>query len=84
MRSNVTGAFGKGQFTDKEEEAINAALQKRLGPNYISKVAHLPTPKFDGCNEMKSNDAISVNLPMKVMNCLPHLIFIVIVFTLEK
>ena len=31
-------SFGRGKFTDEEELAINQALQKKLGPNYISQV----------------------------------------------
>ena len=38
----VVGVFGRGKFSDEEESAINQALHKRLGPNYVSQVISLP------------------------------------------
>ena len=38
----VVGVFGRGKFSDEEESAINQALHKRLGPNYVSQVNNLP------------------------------------------
>jgi recombination DNA repair RAD52 pathway protein len=38
MNSKEMGVFGRGKFTDEEEDAISKALHKRLGPNYVSQV----------------------------------------------
>jgi len=40
MTAKETGLFGRGKFTDEEEEAIEKALHKRLGANYISQVSY--------------------------------------------
>ena len=35
---DTAGYFGHGKFSEDEEVAINSALQKKLGPNYIPQV----------------------------------------------
>ncbi len=42
MTAKETGLFGRGKFTDEEEEAIEKALHNRLGANYISQVSCNP------------------------------------------